>query len=48
MDNCWSVELQEHNGSKMEAYDCLKNNIEDKKLHSWVIDHLPDGRGAVG
>ena len=32
----------------MEAYDCLKQNIHNKVLHGWVVEHLPDGRGKVG
>ena len=48
MDTCWSLEKQEHNGNKMEAYDCLKKNIHNKVLHGWVVEHLPDGRGKVG
>ena len=48
MNNCWNFELQEHGESKREAYDCLKDNIEDKILHGWGIEHLPEGRGVVG
>ena len=38
----------EHNGNQAEAYKCLRKNVKDQKLHGWVIDHLPDGRGFVG
>ena len=48
MDSCWSLEKQEHNGNKMEAYECLRKNIHNKNLHGWVVEHLPDGRGKVG
>ena len=48
MDCSWSLEKQEHNGNEIEAYDCLRQNIPNKILNGWVVEHLPDGRGKVG
>ena len=48
MESIWKFELEEHSGDKMKAYNCLKEDISDKILHGWVLDHFHDGRGFIG
>ena len=47
-DKCWSLEKDEHAGDEEEAYFCYKQNIVDRILYGWVMDHLPEGRGYLG
>ena len=48
IDECWNLEVQEHDGNEAEAYLCYKKQIKDRILHGWVLNHLPEGRGFLG
>ena len=40
LDQCWTWELEQHEGNQLQVFKCLKERIYDPKLNVWIQENI--------